>query len=174
MQDSQNFPIFRGFSQYDILCCRYCETNFCNTIDYIDTISAMLFVLRMLIMPQIQFQILSKEFHVSDFLNTTTINSKPAKLSKTRQNYNSFAYTMFNGLNFVRSRLRFIFNLKLILNSNYFKMASVGVHFSPGFPLGGGFPTERFAPAWWHETAGGEERLLRRVAQQNEAPLAEF
>jgi hypothetical protein len=70
--------------------------------------------------------------------------------------------------------LRFIFNLKLILNSNYFKMASIRVHFSPGFPLGGGFPEELFAPAWWYETAGGEERLLRRVAQQNEAPPAEF
>jgi hypothetical protein len=53
-------------------------------------------------------------------------------------------------------------------------MASVRVNFSPGFPLGGGFPTEQFAPAWWYETAGGEERLLRRVAQQNEAPPAEF
>jgi hypothetical protein len=64
--------------------------------------------------------------------------------------------------------LRFIFNLKFILNSNYFKMASVRVHFSPGFP------EEQFAPAWFYETTGGEERLLRRVAQQNEAPPAEF
>jgi hypothetical protein len=71
-------------------------------------------------------------------------------------------------------RLRFIFNLKLILNSNYFKMASVWVHCRPRFPLGGGFSAEQFAPAWWYETAGGEERLLRRVAQQNEAPPAEF
>jgi hypothetical protein len=70
--------------------------------------------------------------------------------------------------------LRFIFNSKFILNSNYFKMASVRVNFSPGFPLGGGFPEEQFAPAWWSETAGGEESLLRRVAQQNEAPPAEF
>jgi hypothetical protein len=53
-------------------------------------------------------------------------------------------------------------------------MASVWVHFSTGFPLEGGFPEEQFAPAWWYETAGGEERLLRRVAQQNEAPSAEF
>jgi hypothetical protein len=37
-----------------------------------------------------------------------------------------------------------------------------------------GFPAEQFAPAWWYETAGGEERLLRRVAQQNEVPPAEF
>jgi hypothetical protein len=67
-----------------------------------------------------------------------------------------------------------IFNLKFILNSIYFKMASVRVHFSSGFPLVGGFPAEQFAPAWWYETAGGEERLLRRVAQQNKAPPAEF
>jgi hypothetical protein len=58
-------------------------------------------------------------------------------------------------------RLRLIFNLKFILKSNLFKMASVRVHFSPGFPLGGGFPAEQFAPAWWYETAGGELRLLR-------------
>jgi hypothetical protein len=64
--------------------------------------------------------------------------------------------------------------LKFILNLNYFKMASVRVHFSHGFPLGGGFPAEPFAPAWWYETAGGEERLLRQIAQQNEAPPAEF
>jgi hypothetical protein len=37
-------------------------------------------------------------------------------------------------------------------------MASVRVHLSPEFPLGGGFPAEQFAPAWWYETAGGEER----------------
>jgi hypothetical protein len=53
-------------------------------------------------------------------------------------------------------------------------MVSVRFHFSPGFPLGGGFPAELIAPAWWYKTAGGEERLLRRVAQQNEAPPAEF
>jgi hypothetical protein len=70
--------------------------------------------------------------------------------------------------------LEVIFNLKFILNSNYFKMASVRVHFSPGFPLGGGFPAEQFDSAWWYKAAGGEERLLRRVAQQNEAPPAEF
>jgi hypothetical protein len=68
--------------------------------------------------------------------------------------------------------MRFIFNLKLILNSNILKMAFVRVHFSPGFPLGGGFPAEQFAPVWWYETARGEERLLRWTAQQNEAPPA--
>jgi hypothetical protein len=44
--------------------------------------------------------------------------------------------------------LTFIFNLKLIFQSNFFKMASVQVLFGPGFPLGGGFPAEQFAPAW--------------------------
>jgi hypothetical protein len=53
-------------------------------------------------------------------------------------------------------------------------MASVQVRFIPGLPLAGGFSAEQFAPAWWYETAGGEERLLRRTAQQNEAPPAEF
>jgi hypothetical protein len=53
-------------------------------------------------------------------------------------------------------------------------MACVRVHLSPGFPLGGGFPEEQFALEWWYETAGGEVRLLRRLAQQNEAPPAEF
>jgi hypothetical protein len=53
-------------------------------------------------------------------------------------------------------------------------MASVRVHFSPGFPLGGGFPAEQFALAWWYEAAGGEERLLLRVGKQNEASPAEF
>jgi hypothetical protein len=53
-------------------------------------------------------------------------------------------------------------------------MAFVRVHYSPGFPLGEGFPAEQFAPAWWQETAGGEEKLPRRTAQQNEAPPAEL
>jgi hypothetical protein len=37
------------------------------------------------------------------------------------------------------------------------------MRFSPGFPLGG-FSAEQFAPAWWKETAGGEERLLGRTS----------
>jgi hypothetical protein len=53
-------------------------------------------------------------------------------------------------------------------------MASVRVRFCTGFPLQVGFPADQFAPAWWKETAGGEKRLLRRTAQQNEAPPAEF
>jgi hypothetical protein len=36
-----------------------------------------------------------------------------------------------------------IFHLKFISNSIFFKMPSVRVHFSPGFPLGGRFPAEQ-------------------------------
>jgi hypothetical protein len=57
---------------------------------------------------------------------------------------------------------------------NFTKMASIWLRFSPAFPLGGGFPAEQFAPARWQETAGGEEKLLRRTVLQNEAPPAEF
>jgi hypothetical protein len=39
--------------------------------------------------------------------------------------------------------MTFIFHMKIILNSNFFKMSSVQVHFSPGFPLGEGFPIEQ-------------------------------
>jgi hypothetical protein len=52
-------------------------------------------------------------------------------------------------LKFVLSRWTFFLNLKFILRLNFFKMVFVRVHFSPGFPLGGGFPAEQFAPAWW-------------------------
>jgi hypothetical protein len=45
--------------------------------------------------------------------------------------------------------LEVIFNLKFILNSNYFKMASVRVGFSPGFTNGGGFPAEQFLLQWY-------------------------
>jgi hypothetical protein len=50
---------------------------------------------------------------------------------------------------------------------------SVLVCFIHGFPLGGGFCVEQFAPARWYETAG-EERLLLRTVQLNEALPAEF
>jgi hypothetical protein len=46
-------------------------------------------------------------------------------------------------LKFEHSRLIFIFHLKFILNSNFFKISSVLVHFSPGFPQGGGFLAEQ-------------------------------
>jgi hypothetical protein len=39
--------------------------------------------------------------------------------------------------------LTFFFHLKFILNLKFFKMSSVWVHFSPGFPLGGEFPAEQ-------------------------------
>jgi hypothetical protein len=47
-------------------------------------------------------------------------------------------------LKFVRSCLKFIFNLTFIFQLNFFKMASVRVHFSLGFTTGGGFPAEQF------------------------------
>jgi hypothetical protein len=39
--------------------------------------------------------------------------------------------------------LSLILNLKFILNSNFFKMVSIQVRFSPRFPLGGRFPSEQ-------------------------------
>jgi hypothetical protein len=53
-------------------------------------------------------------------------------------------WSYYIDLKFVRSRWRFIFNLKFIFQSNFFKMASFRVHLSPGFTLGGGFPAEKF------------------------------
>jgi hypothetical protein len=45
--------------------------------------------------------------------------------------------------------LEVYFLFKINFKLDFFKMASVRVHFGPGFPLGGGFPAEQFAPAWW-------------------------
>jgi hypothetical protein len=81
-------------------------------------------------------------------------------------------------LKFVRSRWTFIFNLKLIFHSNFFKMASILVRFMPGFPLGGGFPAEQFVVEIDRRSSSPEnyfcERWIRQTARQNEAPLAEF
>jgi hypothetical protein len=41
----------------------------------------------------------------------------------------------------------FIFNLKIVFHSNFYKMASFQLRFSPGFPLGGGFPAAVFTLA---------------------------
>jgi hypothetical protein len=41
------------------------------------------------------------------------------------------------------------FEFKVHFSIDFFKMVSVWVRFRPGFPLGGGFPAEQFAPAWW-------------------------
>jgi hypothetical protein len=43
----------------------------------------------------------------------------------------------------------FIFNLKIIFQSNFFKMASIWLHFSPGFTKRGGFRAEQFLLRWY-------------------------
>jgi hypothetical protein len=43
----------------------------------------------------------------------------------------------------------FIFNLNVALTTHVLKVASIRVRFSPGFPPGGGFHGEEFAPAWF-------------------------
>jgi hypothetical protein len=43
----------------------------------------------------------------------------------------------------------FIFNLNVVFTTNFLKMAPICVRFSPGFPPGGGFHGEEFAPAWF-------------------------
>jgi hypothetical protein len=43
----------------------------------------------------------------------------------------------------------FIFNLNVVFTTNFLKMAPIRVRFSPGFPPGGGFHREEFAPAWF-------------------------
>jgi hypothetical protein len=41
----------------------------------------------------------------------------------------------------------FLFNLNVVFTMNFFKMAPIHVHFSPGFPPGAGFHGEEFALA---------------------------
>ena len=43
----------------------------------------------------------------------------------------------------------FIFNLNGVFTTDFLKMAPIRVRFSPGFPPGGGFHGEEFAPAWF-------------------------
>jgi hypothetical protein len=49
-------------------------------------------------------------------------------------------------LKFKGFRFMFIFNLDVALT---LKVARIRVRFSPGFPPGGGFHGEEFAPAWF-------------------------
>jgi hypothetical protein len=42
-----------------------------------------------------------------------------------------------------------IFNLNVVFTTNFLKMVPIRVRFSPGFPPGGGFHGEEFAPAWF-------------------------
>jgi hypothetical protein len=46
-------------------------------------------------------------------------------------------------------RYMFIFNLNVVLTTDFLKMAPIHVRFSPGFPPGIGFHGEEFAPAWF-------------------------
>jgi hypothetical protein len=43
----------------------------------------------------------------------------------------------------------FIFNLNVVFTTGFLKMAPIRVRFCPGFPPGGGFHGEEFAPAWF-------------------------
>jgi hypothetical protein len=43
----------------------------------------------------------------------------------------------------------FIFNLNVALTTPVLKVAPIRVRFSPGFPPGGGFYGQEFAPAWF-------------------------
>jgi hypothetical protein len=43
----------------------------------------------------------------------------------------------------------FIFNLNVVFTTHVLKVAPIRVRFSPGFPPGGGFHGEDFAPAWF-------------------------
>jgi hypothetical protein len=43
----------------------------------------------------------------------------------------------------------FIFNLNVALTTHVLKVAPICVRFSPGFPPGGVFHVEEFAPAWF-------------------------
>jgi hypothetical protein len=55
------------------------------------------------------------------------INSLKGIVSR---DWGRLSMVLLDSLKFVRSRLRFIFNLKFIFQSNFFKMASVRVHLS--------------------------------------------
>jgi hypothetical protein len=52
-------------------------------------------------------------------------------------------------LKFKGFRFMFIFNLNVALTTHVLKVAPIRVRFSPGFPPGGGFHGEEFAPAWF-------------------------
>jgi hypothetical protein len=52
-------------------------------------------------------------------------------------------------LKFKGFRFMFIFNLNVVFSTHILKVAPIRVRFSPGFPPGGGFHGEEFAPAWF-------------------------
>jgi hypothetical protein len=71
-------------------------------------------------------------------------------------------------LKFKGFRFMFIFNLKVVFTTDFLKMAPIRVRFSPGFPPGGGFHGEEFAPAWFARHA----RAVKNGAFFTEAALA--
>jgi hypothetical protein len=62
----------------------------------------------------------------------------------------------------------FIFNLNVVFTTDFLKMAPIRVCFSPGFPPGGGFHGEEFAPACFELHA----RAVKNGAVSTEASLA--
>jgi hypothetical protein len=62
----------------------------------------------------------------------------------------------------------FIFNLNVVFTTDFLKMAPIHVHFSPGFPPGGGFHGEEFALACFERPA----RAVKNGAFSTEAALA--
>jgi hypothetical protein len=62
----------------------------------------------------------------------------------------------------------FIFYLNVVFTTHVLKVAPIRVPFSPGFPPGGGFHGEEFAPAWFTRHA----RAVKNGAFSTEAALA--
>jgi hypothetical protein len=52
----------------------------------------------------------------------------------------------------------YIFNLNVVFTLNFLEMALSYLCFSPGFPLGEGFPGEEFAPACFKNSGGAPPR----------------
>jgi hypothetical protein len=61
----------------------------------------------------------------------------------------------------------FLFNLSVVFTTNFLKMASISVSFSPGFPPGAGFHGEEFALACFERHA----RTVKNGAFSTEAAL---
>jgi hypothetical protein len=71
-------------------------------------------------------------------------------------------------LKFKGFRFIFIFNLNVVLTTDFLKMAPIRVLFSPGFPPGEGFHREEFALACFERHA----RAVKNGAFSTEAALA--
>jgi hypothetical protein len=71
-------------------------------------------------------------------------------------------------LKFKGNRFMFLFNLNVVLTTNFLKMAPICVRFSPGFPRGAGFHREEFALACFERHA----RAVKNGTFSTEAALA--